>query len=212
MALDRSKLELVLARAAELDAGAGDSPRTFSEEDVSRVAAELGISALAVTRALSEANAGQSLNVEASAALRGDPAQVIAGVSTYLHMRGLGEVGAGVWEQRTGWWPDVYRFRVVTPVAVAATFSSDQTHITLTAGLDRIWRLHLISGLLGLLALIALGLPPLSVTSFMVATVQAGVVVGVAWWSYRFRRRAILMRLQWALEEIGRPSYQLQPW
>ncbi len=210
--LDRSKLELVLARAAELDAGAGESPRKYTEHEVSRVAAELGISAMAVTQALSEVHSGQSLRVESSAVLRGDPSQVAADVSTYLHMRGLGEVGSGVWEQRTGWWPDVYRFRVVTPVAVATTATQGQTQVTLTAGLDRIWRLHLVAGLVGLLSLLAMALPPLSVTNFIVAAVQAGVLVAVVWWSYRFRRRAIHARLGWALDEIGRPSYQLQPW
>ncbi len=212
MALNLSKLESVLARAAELDAGVGKSRPVVSAEEVSLVAAELGISPAATAQALSEAQAGPAPTVEASAMVPGEPARVAIDVATYLHMRGLTEVGSGVWEQRTGWWPDLYRYRVVTPVAVAAAVAADATRVTLIAGLDRIWRLHLLAGVIGFLAVVGLTIPPLGLTSLFAGGVQAILVVTVAWWSYYHRRQAIRARLGSALEEIGRPSYRLQPW
>ena len=210
MALDRTKLEMVLERAEELDSAATRS--TFSDEEVARLGDELGISPAAVTRALAEASASQSLTVGATALIHGEQPRVLDHVTTYLQMRGLEPIGAGVWEQRTGWWPDLYRFRALTPIAVSAVQSGEATRVTITAGLDRIWRLHLVAGALGLLAATFLAIPPLALTSLFAAGLQAGLVAGSSWWSYVQRSRAIRTRLQRGLEEIASPTYQLQPW
>ena len=212
MARDRTKLEAALARAAELDSLAGDAQIMFDDEEVSRVGAELGISPVSISRALSELNAGQSLTVHATAVLPGARARVMSDLATYLHIRGLTSIGAGVWEQRSGWWPDLYRFLALTPVAVAADDSGNSTRITLTAGLDRIWRVHLLVGVLGFVAAAVVTIPTLELTTMLAGILVATLFMGLSWWLYLRRRRLIEWRLQWALEEIARPSYRVQPW
>jgi len=212
MARDRTKLEAVLARAAELDSLADDGQIMLDDEEVSWVGAELGISRVSISRALSELNAGQSLTVDATAVLPGTRARVMSDLATYLHIRGLRSIAAGVWEQRSGWWPDLYRFLALTPVAVAVSDSGNSTRITLIAGLDRIWRVHLLIGVLGFVAAAVVTVPTLELTNMLAGVLVATLFMVLSWWFYLRRRRMITWRLQWALEEIARPSYRMQPW
>ena len=212
MARDHPNLEEVLTRAAELDLLAADGQLMLNDEEVSWVGAELGISPVSISRALSELNAGQSLNVDATAVLPGTRARVMSDLATYLHIRGLRSIGAGVWEQRSGWWPDLYRFLALTPVAVAASDSGNSTRITLIAGLDRIWRVHLLIGVLGFVTAAVVTILTLELTNMLAGILVATLSMGLSWWFYLRRRRLITLRLQWALEEIARPSYRVQPW
>jgi hypothetical protein len=151
------------------------------------------------------------LNAVAQATIAASPEVVTDSLGSYLRLRGLTTDGSKVWRQEGGWWPDLYRFTASTPVGLAVAESDDGTLVRLTARLDRIWRTHLIAGIIApVLAALAFftAVIPSPVTSLAGAVLGAGASV---WW-YQLRRRAIERRLARALTEIASPAYRLAPW
>ncbi|NNC93429.1 MAG: hypothetical protein HKN80_13150, partial [Acidimicrobiia bacterium] len=132
-------------------------------------------------------------------------------LDSFFRLRGLTPAGSAVWEQGSGWWPDLYRFTARTPVGVSVGASDYGTTVRLTARLDRVWRAHLVSGLLAPLALVltVLGAGPSAWFGLMLGALAWMAVVA---WTYQLRREAVQRRLAAALADVSRPAYRLQPW
>lgn len=210
MVFDRSQAEEVFERALELD---GDAAPTFDSSALHRLADELGVSEAAMSQAIGEVIAGRPglLNAVAAASLAVPVSEVGEALASFLRLRGLAPVGSTVWEQRSGWWPDLYRFTATTPVAVSVAETDGGSTVRLATRLDRVWRAHLVGALLApvVLALALLGVGP----SASAGTVVVALVwIGAAAWTYQLRREAVRRRLSRALEDVARPEYRLQPW
>jgi len=212
MTLDRSQIEAVLERAFELDAATVDE--TVDVETVRRLADELGVSESALMQAMSEV-AGEragSHGVVAQASIPAQAADLEGALGSFLRLRGLITEGHDVWRQESGWWPDLYRFRAVTPVAVSIAPGDGVTVVSLTARLDRVWRGHVMAAVLAplLVGLLLLAAPGLS-------SLVGGVVLGALWvgacgWAFHYRTESIRQRLASAIGEVSRPLYRLHPW
>jgi hypothetical protein len=210
MAFDRSQVEAVLQRALELD----EAPSSHLEaEAVRRIGEELGVSSAAMSQALAEITSGRPgpLSVSAQATIPVSASALGVALTSFLHLRGLAPASSSVWQQDSGWWPDLYRFRAVSPVGVTVGEADDATAIRLTARLDRVWRAHLGAALLAplmvMMSLLGIGPGP-SVGGFILL---AGWVV-LCGWTYLARREAIGRRLAGALDAVASPAYRLHPW
>ncbi|MBT8165854.1 MAG: hypothetical protein KJP22_05765 [Acidimicrobiia bacterium] len=210
MAFDRVQVEAVIERALELD----DAPSAGMDAGaVRRIGDELGVSPGAMSQALAEIGAGRPgpLSVSAQATIPVPPAVLESALSSFLRLRGLAPTGSAVWQQASGWWPDLYRFSAVSPVAVTVGEADDATALRLTARLDRVWRVHLLAALLAPLALVlaVLGVGPgLSLGSVILLAAW----VGLCGWTYLVRRTAVERRLRGALDTVANPAYRLHPW
>ena len=210
MAFDRRQAEEVFERALEID---GAPIPTFDRAALQRLADELGVSESAMSQAIAEATGGRPgmLNAIAEATIPVSVSEIHDALDSFFRLRGLNPSGSAVWEQGSGWWPDLYRFTVRTPVGVSVGAADHGTSVRLTARLDRVWRTHLVAALLAPLALIlaAVGAGPAD---------SAGLVLGaLVWmagaaWTYQLRREAVQRRLAAALADVARPAYRLQPW
>ncbi len=210
MAFDRSQAEAVFERALELDAPAAS---TFDRAALQRLADELGVSESAMSRAIDEALAGRPgpLNAVAEAEIAASAPEIHEALGSYFRLRGLRPNGPTVWQQESGWWPDLYRFTATTAVAVSIREGDDRTTVRLTARLDRLWRVHLAAALMGPLLLLGgfIGVGPSVTVGSLVAVL---LWVGAAAWTYQQRRQAVGRRLGGALTDVARPAYRLQPW
>jgi hypothetical protein len=210
MALDRSQVEAVIQRALELD----EAPSTGMDAGaVRRIGDELGVSPKAMSQALAEIGAGRPgpLSVSAQATIPVPPAGLDSALASFLRLRGLAPTGSGVWQQETGWWPDLYRFWAVAPVGVVVGEADDGSVVRMTARLDRLWRAHLGAALLGplLLVMAVLGAgPPPSLGGVGLLVVW----VGLCGWTYLARRAAVERRLRGALATVADPAYRMHPW
>lgn len=211
MTLDRNQVEQALERATRLD---DDGTGRFELVDVQKVADELGLSREAVRQAVAEVSGQASgmLTVGASGYVPGDADAVHDALRTYLTLRGLAPAGAGVWRQQNGWWPDLYRFLAGTPVAVTVAPAGPRTFVGLTAGLDRVFRVHVAAAFFGLVAAALIFLSRPGVTQL--ATIAALTLGWLAadLWAFMRRRIAVEQRLLGALTDISQPRYRLTPW
>lgn len=210
MAFDRSQVEAVIQRALELD----DVPTTgMDAAAVLRVGEELGVSSEAMIRALAEVTSDRPgpLSVGAQATIAVSAAAAEAALAAFLRLRGLASTGSAVWQQETGWWPDLYRFWAVTPVGVTVGVADDGAVVRLTARLDRVWRAHLAAALLApiLLVVSLLGAGP---EPSVGGVVLLAVWVGLCGWTYLARRAAVARRLRGALDTVADPAYRRHPW
>jgi len=210
MAFDRKQAEEVFERALAIDAALAP---TFDRADLQRLADELGVSESAMSQAISEAIGGQPgpRNAVAQATIPAPVSEVRNAFDSFFSLRGLYSRGSGVWEQGSGWWPDLYRFRAITPVALTIVESGEGSAARLTARLDSIWRVHLIGALLAPLTLVlaVLGIgPPMS--RELLFGCLAWMIVAVA--TLQLRQEAVRRRLAGALNDVSRPAYRLQPW
>jgi hypothetical protein len=102
--LDRSGLERVLARAAELQSGAGDTDEQFSEQQLIELGKEVGLSAQALRQALAEEQTRSSTpederglaatlfgrgRVGASRVVAGRAPDVLAAIDTWMQQQEL---------------------------------------------------------------------------------------------------------------------------
>ncbi len=212
--MDRDQVEVALTRAVEIDAAVEPAEPTFDLPTVQRLADELGVSSEAIARAIGETTVPEAgpINAVAHATIPAPAPEVDRALESLLRLRGLQPVGSGVWQQASGWWPDLFRFRAVTPVAVTVAPGYGGTVVSLTARLDRVWRVHLAAAVLVPLvtALALLG-------AVGVGDLAGGLVAALAWvgscaWGYQYRRESIRRRLAAALGDIAEPAYRRQPW
>jgi hypothetical protein len=206
--MDRLQAEAALSRALELEATAAAD--VFDRDALERLGLELGVSPESLDQALGDvlgAPAGP-LNAAAARTIVAPVEEVEAAIESLLRLRGLTTDGGSVWRQGTGWWPDLFRFRAVTPVAVSVIEAGTGTTVRFMARLDHLWRAHLVAAILvPLLAALLLGIGELVASLFL----------GLAWVAvcglgYRYRRGAVRRRLEGALRELSRPDYRSQPW
>ena len=166
-----------------------------------------------MSQAIAEATAGRPgpRNAVAEVTISAAPSEVHDALDSLLRLRGLNPSGSAVWQQDSGWWPDLYRFTAITPVAVSVASSDHGTRARLTARLERIWRAHLIAALLAPLALIlaVLGAGPSASVELVLGALAW---MSIAGWTYQLRREAVQRRLAGALDDVSRPAYRLQPW
>lgn len=212
MVLDRRQVEAILERALELDSAGLEA--TFDIDTVQRLADELGVSSAALTTAIGEVGIETTgpLAVVAQSTIAAPVADVDAALAAFLRLRGLHTEGSSVWRQDSGWWPDLYRFTAVTPVATSLAAADDGTVVRMTARLDRVWRGH---ALAALLALLLLGLSVL--TGSGPSDILGTVVLGAIWlalvaWTYYARREAIQRRLAGAITDVSGAAYRRNPW
>lgn len=211
MVYDRRQAESILARAQELDAPTSEA--LFDTAALQELADELDVSRQALTQAIDEMTTEEAglLTAQAGAMVDQPVESVTESVGAYLRLRGLTSSGWSVWEQSTGWWPDVYRYRAHTPVAVSVSPAGEATRVRLTAHLDRIARAHVVVGLLAPLWLAMLvaggGVSELAGWVLPAAAWVAGAIGG-----FFYRREAIRRRLARTLGEIARPVYRMVPW
>ena len=117
-----------------------------------------------------------------------------------------------MWEQASGWWPDVYRYRAQTPVVVSVAPAGDATRVRLTARLDRLARVHVLLALLAPLWVSFLAGRGATIGELMGWAVPAALwIVGSAL-GFLYRREAIRRRLATALCAIAEPVYRAAPW
>lgn len=210
MVFDRRQAEEVFERALEID---GAPVPAFDAASLQRLAAEMGVSESAMSQAIAEATIGPPgpLNALAEATIPAPPAEVRNALDSFFRLRGLTPAGSAVWEQGSGWWPDLYRLTARTPVGVSVGASDCGTTVRLTARLDRVWRAHLVAALLAPLALVltVLGTGPSAWFGLMLGALAWMAVVA---WAYQLRREAVQRRLAAALADVSRPAYRLQPW
>jgi hypothetical protein len=212
MVLDRSELEAVLKRAIDIDLATGDE--SFDLATVEDLADELGVSRTALIQAIDEVVLLDASHVTTSAqvVVTAPPDEVLAAVESLFRLRGLRKTGVASWEQDSGWWPDLYRFRASTPVSVWTGGGGESTWVRLSARLDNAWRSHVLASLAAPLLLVLWTL-----TSGSFGEALAWLPIVAAWmlavtWAYRLRRAAIGRRLVAALRDVARPSYRLAPW
>jgi hypothetical protein len=210
MAFDRGQVEAVIQRALELD----DVPTAgMDAAAVLRVGEELGVSSEAMIRALAEVTSDRSgpLSVSAQATIAVAAAEAETALAAFFRLRGLASTGSAVWQQETGWWPDLYRFWAVVPVGVTVGVADDGAVVRLTARLDRVWRAHLAAALLApvllMVSLLGAG-PELSVGGVVLLAAWAGLCA----WTYLARRAAVERRLRAALDIVADPAYRSHPW
>ncbi|MDH3606101.1 MAG: hypothetical protein OER12_03810 [Acidimicrobiia bacterium] len=211
MVYDRRQAESILARAQELDAPSSEA--LFDTAALQQLADELDVSRQALTQAIDEMTTEDAglLSAEAGALVDQPVETVTESVGAYLRLRGLTSTGWSVWEQSTGWWPDVYRYRAHTPVAVSVSSAGTATRVRLIAHLDRVARAHVVFGVLAPLWLAML------VAGGGVSGLGGWLVPAVAWVAgaiggFFYRREAIRRRLANALVEVARPDYRMVPW
>lgn len=212
MILDRSELETVLKRAIDIDSAAGDD--SFDLATVEHLADELGVTRSALIQAIDEVAQPNRPHATTSAqvVIEAPQDEVLAAVESLFRLRGLRRTGVANWEQDSGWWPDLYRFRATTPVSVWTGRRGGSTWVRLTARLDNAWRSHLLAGILGPVLLVLWAL-----TGTRLSQVVAWLPMTAAWvfavtWAYRLRRASVGRRLVAALRDVARPSYRLAPW
>ncbi|MCP4249494.1 MAG: hypothetical protein GY778_20830 [bacterium] len=167
----------------------------------------------AISQAIDEAVTGRPgpFNAVAQATVPAPAPEVQQALRSFLRLRGLSPTGSTVWQQESGWWPDLYRFTAITAVALSVNEAAGGTTVRLTARLDRVWRGHLGAALLAplLLAVTLFGVGP---SISMGSVLGAFAWVGAAAWTYRLRLEAVRRRLAGALVDVARPAYRLQPW
>ena len=114
--LDRSALERVIARAAELQAGVSDAPETLSEEEALALGQEVGLSPEHLRQALAEERTRVAVPEEtgqlarlfgpamasASRIVPGTPAEVLAAVDTWMTREECLQVKRR-WSDRVTW-------------------------------------------------------------------------------------------------------------
>lgn len=210
MVYDRMQAEAILARAQQLDRPSSEA--VFDAAALHRLADELEVSPEALAQAIEESSSAGTLVVQAGAVIQQPVEQVADSLNTYLRLRGLVSTGWSVWEQATGWWPDVFRYRVHTPVAVSVTPTGEATRVRLTARLDRVVRAHVLLALLAPAWLLLVGLGGGTGSDVVSWVVPAIAWVAAAVIGFFHRREAIRRRLESALAEIDRPAYQRVPW
>ena len=210
MAFDRRQAEEVFERALEIDEAA---VAEFDQSALQRLADEMGVSEAAMSQAIAEATGGRPgpRNAVAEATIPAAPSDVGAALDSFFRLRGLSPSGTTVWHQTSGWWPDLYRFTAITPVAVSLSGSESEATVRLTARLDRIWRSHLLAALLAPLVLVMAFLRTGSSVSLGLA-LGAVVWMTAAAWTYQQRRDAVARRLAGALGDVSNPAYRFHPW
>ncbi len=212
MVYDRIQAEAILARAQELDAHTTGA--SLDAGALQRVADELGLSREALSQAIDEAAGERTgpLTVEARATTRQSVDEVTGALASYLRLRGLSSSGWSVWEQASGWWPDLYRYRAHTHVAVFVAERVDGTHVRLSARLDRVWRVHLFVALLAPLFLVISAVGGAGLSNLVDLLLLAVLWVGSAIATFYYRREAIQKRLTAALVDVSLPTYRMMPW
>lgn len=213
MTLDRSQLEQALERATRLE-GEREQQAGFGLADVERVGDELGLSRETVRRAVADVSGEASgmLTVGVRRIVQSDADTVQEDLTTYLHLRGLEASGPGLWRQRGGWWPDLYRLSAVTPVAVTVSQAGEQSFVSLTAGIDRVFRAHIVAAFVGMLAAVLIFLSRPGPGQLLALTGLLVIWLAADLWAFMRRRLAIQHRLAGALADVARPSYRHQPW
>jgi len=213
MAFDRSQAEAILERALALDA---DEPAaTIDVDALQRLGDELGISPASLAEAMEQVPGDRSsgpLNVSARATVRASRAETQAGFASFMRLRGLDTDGSNVWRQGSGWWPDLFRFRAVTPVSFSLSPTGDETRVHLTARLDGVWRAHLLAAILGALFAVVAWLTGPDLTGMVAALTGAAAWIALCVWAYLYRREVVRRRLADALRDVSGPRYRRNPW
>ena len=206
--MDRLQAEAAIARAMELDASRDDD--AFDRQMLERLGREFGVSMESLNRAVDEVMTVPEgpLNAAATRTIDASQAEVEPAIESMLRLRGLTTDGGSVWRQDGGWWPDLYRFRSVTTLAVTLLAAGAGTTVRFMARLDRIWRAHLAA---------AVVLPVVLGLVMAMADPPAWLALSLAWiglcaLTYGYRRQAVRARLDQALAELAQPEYRRQPW
>lgn len=207
--MDRVQAESALNRALELES-ADPGGELLDRAALDRIGQELGIAPdtldVAVTEVLS-APAGP-LNAAAARTIDAPAPELDRAIATMLRLRGLTTDGNAVWRQESGWWPDLFRYRAVTPVAVSVVASGRSAVVRLMARLDHMWRSHLVAAVVvPILAAFFVGIGEIA---FILAFGAGWVALSLI--GYQYRRDAVRQRLEQALRELARPDYRSQPW
>lgn len=206
--MDRLQAEAAIGRALELEAAEADR-ELFDRAALERLGEELGVSIEALNRAIDEiltAPAGP-LNAAAARTVDAPRSEVESALESMLRLRGLTTNGGDVWQQDTGWWPDLFRFRSVTTLAVTMVGAGVGTTVRFMARLDRIWRAHLAAAVV----------VPLLLAAAAVTNPVSLVAMTLGWMAlcgggYLYRREAVRRRLEQGLSELSQPRYRRQPW
>ena len=213
MQLDREQVEQALERATRFDAERDDDS-TFDLADVERLGDELGLFPEAVRNAVVEISGQASgmLTVGARGFVPDTVPAVQESLNSYLHLRGLVLSAPGMWRQQGGWWPDLYRFTAVSPVAVTVTHAGQRAFVSLTAGLDRLFRAHVVAAVLGVITAVLIFFSRPGAGQLLTLTALLGGWLVADLWAFMRRRAAIEQRLIGAVEAISLPEYRSQPW
>ena len=208
--LTQAEAEAVIARAIELDGDAHGGDLTTPQ--VEEIAAELGISATSVRRALDDLadNDGRAglerrvgpRRVAVERTIDGAALPVSRRLASALNHHGLDQLGGfgpwEVWEQRRGWWPDLHRTWAPVRVHVRTQDAGDGlTRVGLRARLAELRPFYVAAGLMlsllcGLLMIWGrFDLPTLVAFPLVVA---AGPALAVL--AYRWRLQGIERRLE----------------
>lgn len=206
-ALSRSAIERVLARAAELQAQAGDDEAGLNEAQVIEIAGEVGLSANSVRQAIAEVRAHAELPaehgmafsllgtaiVQATRAVPGDASTVLAAMDEWMRQNESLQVKRRFadqlsWEPREDFIAAIRRalrvggrgFHLATSTevrAIAVAAEPRSSHVRLIADFTGSRERHALAAILGAVGVGAFGLPTLWVATTNGLALLGGLAV-----------------------------------
>jgi hypothetical protein len=230
--LDRSALERVLARAAELQAGELDPGEYISEDRLLEIAKEVGLAPHHMRQALAEERTRVAVPEETGAVSRfagvahvvatrvvtGAPAEILTSLDAWMQREECLIIKRRfperiVWEEHRGFWTQVRRsmdmggrrYMLARAHDVSATVipvDAERALVRLEADLSNVRTSRLIGAGGSTAAGVVAGGALLAIGFFPLAAIAPAVVGAVAGWGVARSHRGVAARAQLALEQV----------
>jgi hypothetical protein len=230
--LDRSALERVLARAAELQAGELDPGEYISEERLLDIAKEVGLAPHHMRQALAEERTRVAVPEETGAVARfagvarvvatrvvaGKPVEVLASLDTWMQREECLTIKRRfperiVWEEHRGFWTQLRRgmdmggrryvlARAHEVSATAVPVDDERALVRLEADLSNVRTGRLAGAGASTAVGVAAGGTLLALGFFPLAAIAPAIVGAVAGYGVARSHRGVASRAQLALEQV----------
>jgi hypothetical protein len=230
--LDRSALERVLARAAELQAGELDPGESISEDRLLEIAKEVGLAPHHMRQALAEERTRVSVPAETGAMARfagvthvvatrvvtGTPAEVLSGLDAWMQREECLTIKRRfperiVWEEHRGFWMQVRRSmnmggrgyvlaRAHDVSATAVPVDEQRSLVRLEADLSNVRTGRLAAAGASATLGVAVGGTLLALGFFPAAAIVPVLAGGASGYAVARSHRGVAARAQLALEQV----------
>lgn len=230
--LDRSALERVLARAAELQAGELDPGEYIAEERLLDIAKEVGLAPHHMRQALAEERTRVAVPEETGAvarfagvarviatrAITGTPAEVLASLDTWMQREECLAIKRRfpdriIWEEHKGFWTQLRRgmdmggkryvlARAHEVAATAVPVDNERSLVRLEADLSNVRTGRLAGAGASTAVGVVAGGTLLALGFFPLAAIAPAIVGAVAGYGVARSHRGVAARAQLALEQV----------
>src|SRR5688500_12220991 len=225
--LDRSALERVLARAAELQAGELDPGEYIAEERLLDIAKEVGLAPHHMRQALAEERTRVAVPEETGAVARfagvarvivGTPAEVLASLDTWMQREECLAIKRRfperiIWEEHKGFWTQLRRgmdmggkryvlARAHEVAATAVPVDNQRSLVRLEADLSNVRTGRLAGAGASTAVGVVAGGTLLALGFFPLAAIAPAVIGAVAGYGVARSHRGVAARAQLALEQV----------